>query len=126
MFGVRRGPLVDASWTHARHRAAADELVLRTHSDLVRLQCRVPVDVAAARLVQRGPTASDATAAVARAMSADADPWGSPSPIGPLVDPKNGVVAGRPLELHAQGVRVHAEEPPCFSRAVDRPAARRR
>ncbi len=67
--------VLDASWTHARHRMAADELARRTHSDLVRLECRVAPDVAAARLARRGPTASDATAAIGRAMSAAADPW---------------------------------------------------
>jgi hypothetical protein len=67
--------VLDASWTHARHRAAADELARRTHSDLVHLKCRVPADLAAARLADRGPTASDATAAIGRAMAAAADPW---------------------------------------------------
>ena len=63
------------SRTHARHRAAAEELARRTHSDLVCLECRAPADLAAARLASRGPTASDATAAIGRAMSAAADPW---------------------------------------------------
>ena len=36
---------------------------------------RAPADLAAARLAHRGPTASDATPAVGRAMSAAADPW---------------------------------------------------
>jgi hypothetical protein len=67
--------VLDASWTHARHRAAAEDLARRTHSDLVRLECRAPADLAAARLVGRGPTASDATVAIARAMSTAADPW---------------------------------------------------
>ena len=67
--------VLDASWTHARHRVAADELARRTHSDLVHLECRVPADLAAARLADRGPTASDATAAIGRAMAAAADPW---------------------------------------------------
>jgi aminoglycoside phosphotransferase family enzyme/predicted kinase len=67
--------VLDASWTHAQHRVAAEELAARTHSDLVCLECRAPGDLAAARLMSRGPTASDATAAVGRAMSAAADPW---------------------------------------------------
>ena len=67
--------VLDASWTHARHREAAHELAARTHSDLVRLECRTPTDLAAARLASRGPTASDATAVIGRAMSAAADPW---------------------------------------------------
>ena len=80
--------MLDASWTHARHRAAADELAARTHSDLVRLECRVSADVAAARLARRGPTASDATAAVARAMCAAADPWPEAVPV-----PTSGEIA---------------------------------
>ena len=67
--------VLDASWTHARHRVAAAELARRTHSDLVALHCRVPADVASARMANRGPIASDATAAVSRAMSTTADPW---------------------------------------------------
>jgi len=67
--------VLDASWTHARHRPAAEELARHTCSELVCLECRVPADVAAARLAGRGPTASDATAPIARTMSAAADPW---------------------------------------------------
>ena len=67
--GARR--VVDAR----RHREAADELARRTHSELVRLQCRAPADLAAARLADRGPTPSDATPAIGRAMAAAADPW---------------------------------------------------
>ena len=67
--------VLDASWTHARHRVAAQELARRSHSDLIHLECRAPTDLAAARLASRGPTASDATAAVGGAMSAAADPW---------------------------------------------------
>jgi predicted kinase len=67
--------VLDASWTRAGHRQAAAELARRTHSDLVALTCRAAADVAAGRIGARGPTASDATAAVARAMAASADPW---------------------------------------------------
>jgi predicted kinase len=75
LLGRGEAVVLDASWTHARHRVAADELAARTPSDLVRLECRTPTDLAAARLTSRGPTASDATAAIGRAMAAAADPW---------------------------------------------------
>jgi len=67
--------VLDASWTHARHRVAADHLARRTDSDLIQLECRAPADLAAARLASRGPTASDATPAIGCAMAAAADPW---------------------------------------------------
>ena len=67
--------VLDASWTRARHRQAAEELARRSFSDLVSLQCRTTAEITAQRIAHRAPTASDATAALARAMSADADPW---------------------------------------------------
>jgi predicted kinase len=47
----------------------------RTHSDLVPLHCTTPTGVARHRLATRERTASDATAAIATALAADADPW---------------------------------------------------
>jgi hypothetical protein len=73
--------VIDGSWTRARHRQAADDLARRTSSDLVPLECRTPAEIAARRLADRGPTASDATAPIARAMSADADPWPQAVPV---------------------------------------------
>lgn len=67
--------VLDASWTNARHRAAAAALAARSSSDLVALQCQTPDDVAALRIHARGATASDATAAIAVAMAVAADPW---------------------------------------------------
>ncbi|MDF3051349.1 MAG: gluconate kinase [Pseudonocardia sp.] len=67
--------VLDASWTRARHRQAAEELARRSFSDLVSLQCRTTAEITAQRIAHRAPTASDATAPLARAMSADADPW---------------------------------------------------
>jgi aminoglycoside phosphotransferase family enzyme/predicted kinase len=67
--------VLDASWTSARHRHAAEKLAHDTHSDLVALRCHTSPETAAHRIRTRGPTASDATAAVATAMAATADPW---------------------------------------------------
>ena len=73
--------VLDASWTRIRHRTAAEELARRTCSDLVRLECRTTADIAARRIATRGPTASDATAPIARAMSRAADPWPDAVPV---------------------------------------------
>jgi predicted kinase len=73
--------VLDASWTRARHRAAAEELARRSYSDLVRLEFRTTADIAGRRIATRGPTASDATAPVARAMSRAADPWPDAVPV---------------------------------------------
>jgi predicted kinase len=70
--------ILDASWSAARHRAAARALAELHHADLTELRCDAPATVAAARIEQRraaGRDASDATVVVAAAMAADADPW---------------------------------------------------
>jgi aminoglycoside phosphotransferase family enzyme len=67
--------VLDASWTRRRHRRAAEELARHTHSDLVLLHCTAPPEMARQRLVTRRRTASDATAAIATALAATADPW---------------------------------------------------
>ncbi len=67
--------VLDASWTRRRHRRAAEELARHTHSDLVLLHCTAPSEVARQRLVTRPRSASDATAAIATALAATADPW---------------------------------------------------
>jgi uncharacterized protein len=67
--------ILDASWIHRSHRAEAEDLARRTHSDLVPVHCTAPQEVARHRLATRGRTVSDATAAIASALAADADPW---------------------------------------------------
>jgi aminoglycoside phosphotransferase family enzyme/predicted kinase len=67
--------VLDASWTSRHHRAAAAALATRSSGDLVALDCRAPAGVAAQRIHTRGATASDATAAIAGAWAAAADPW---------------------------------------------------
>jgi len=69
--------VLDASFTSARHRDAAADLADRTSSELVELRCDAPAATSGRRIATRGRTASDATAAVAQAMSAVADPWPS-------------------------------------------------
>lgn len=67
--------VLDASWTSAAHRAAAERLAADTAADLVPLECRARPAVAAARIRTRARTASDATARIAAAMAETADPW---------------------------------------------------
>ncbi|MHA6794218.1 bifunctional aminoglycoside phosphotransferase/ATP-binding protein [Pseudonocardia bannensis] len=75
LLGRGESVVLDASWADAGHRHAAEALAHRTHSDLVRLQCRATAETAGRRILTRGPTASDATPAVATAMATDAGLW---------------------------------------------------
>lgn len=74
---LQRGETVilDASWTHANHRDAANEVANRTHTTLVALQCEAATEIAVARLRQRAPTISDADERIAAAIAAHTDPW---------------------------------------------------
>jgi aminoglycoside phosphotransferase family enzyme/predicted kinase len=70
--------VLDASWSDRRWRERAGAVAEATASDAVALLCQVPPEVSARRLVRRraaGPSSSDADAAIARAMAAQADPW---------------------------------------------------
>jgi aminoglycoside phosphotransferase family enzyme/predicted kinase len=67
--------VLDASWSDARHRRAAERLAERSRSRLVRLVCQAAADLTARRLRTRTVTASDATATTAEAMAQTADPW---------------------------------------------------
>jgi len=67
--------VLDATWSHAGQREAAQRTAERTSADLVALHCQVPGDVSAARLSTRGPGASDADLTVAIAMAATEPPW---------------------------------------------------
>ena len=70
--------ILDASWSAETRRAVARALAATSHAELVELRCDAPLTVARARLDARaaeGIDASDATAAVADAMAAVADPW---------------------------------------------------
>jgi aminoglycoside phosphotransferase family enzyme/predicted kinase len=92
--------VLDASWTQLRHRAAAQELARRSHSDLVCLECCTTAEIAARRIETRGPTASDATEWIARAISAAADPWPEAVPV-----PTSGTVT-ESLECAASAWRA--------------------
>jgi len=67
--------ILDASWTDAEHRAAAERLAGRTFSDLVALRCTAPPHITAERLARRTGGVSDAGQAVAAAMAERTAPW---------------------------------------------------
>lgn len=82
--------ILDASWSSAAHRHAAEAMARSTASDLLQLRCEAPPGVAAARIDTRvagGEDASDATPAIAAAMARRFDPWPDATTIdtaGPL------------------------------------------
>ena len=81
--------VLDASWSDARHRCAAERLAERTRSRLVRLVCQAAAELTGQRLRTRTGTASDATATIAEAMAQTADPWPKAVTVstqGPLAD----------------------------------------
>ncbi|MBM9503237.1 bifunctional aminoglycoside phosphotransferase/ATP-binding protein [Actinacidiphila acididurans] len=67
--------VLDATWSDAGQREAAERVAEHTSADLVALHCRVPDDVTAARLKNRPPGASDADLEVATAMAAKEPLW---------------------------------------------------
>jgi aminoglycoside phosphotransferase family enzyme/predicted kinase len=74
LLGLGESVTLDASWSSAPERAAAEQLAIRTHARLSALQCQAPAEVAAHRMRNRlGP--SDADGVLAAAMRADSDPW---------------------------------------------------
>ncbi|ETK32833.1 bifunctional aminoglycoside phosphotransferase/ATP-binding protein [Microbispora sp. ATCC PTA-5024] len=77
LLGHGEPVIIDASWTDAAHRAAAEQLARRTSSDLIALRCSAPPSVIAERLARRtsGVSISDADQAVAAVMTAKAAPW---------------------------------------------------
>ena len=108
--------ILDASFSKARWRADAAALAADTASDLTELRCLVPGNVAANRLASRaasGGDASDATPAVAAAMTYEFDPWPSATAVGTL-PPVHDVV---PAVLDHLGAPVprRAASPAAFS-----------
>ncbi|WP_377274533.1 AAA family ATPase [Peterkaempfera sp. SMS 1(5)a] len=69
--------VLDATWTAAEHRRAARLTAQRCTADLAEVHCEVPPELAAARLVTRDDTLSDADSAVADALAvrARSEPW---------------------------------------------------
>ncbi|MCX4474924.1 AAA family ATPase [Streptomyces cellulosae] len=79
--------VLDATWSDTAQREAAHRVAEQAGADLVALRCRVPGEVAAARLDTRTSGPSDADASVADAMRAAEAPWPEAVPVdtdGPL------------------------------------------
>lgn len=75
LLGRGESVVLDASWSDARHRRAAEQLAGRTRSCLVQLVCQAAPATTGRRFTTRARTASDATASIAEAMARTADPW---------------------------------------------------
>ncbi|WP_019926115.1 AAA family ATPase [Nocardia sp. BMG111209] len=80
-LGHGRSVVLDAGWQAAAHRRAATALAAETSAEMVELLCRAPQSTAAARIEARRHSESDATAAIAAAMAAEAEPWPEALPL---------------------------------------------
>ena len=73
-----RSVILDATWTRQCWREAARELGAQTEADVVELECEASRELSSLRLHQRnleGTDPSDATAGIAEAVAAVAEPW---------------------------------------------------
>ncbi|BCM64765.1 hypothetical protein EASAB2608_00099 [Streptomyces sp. EAS-AB2608] len=73
--------VLDATWSDAAQRQAAQGVAERTSADLVALHCHVPDAVSAARLNTRPAGPSDAGPGIANAMAAREPPWPDAVPV---------------------------------------------
>ena len=87
LLAMGESVVLDATWSDADHRALARALAERTSSDLVELECRMPVGVAAWRLARRD-TISDADEAIAAAMRGSFASWPEAVPIDTDTEPQ--------------------------------------
>jgi uncharacterized protein len=107
--------ILDASWTSAANRAAAEKEAQAISADLVQLHCTVPADLAARRLQARIGDTSDAGPDVAERLRAAAEPWPDATPIdtsGP--DGDEGTALQRALTAirpYGPGHAWHAARP---------------
>ncbi len=98
LLGMGESVVLDASWGDARWRDAAREVAGATHSSLVEFRCDTPIDIAHERIAARlalGNDPSDATAAIATAMSERFDPWPTAVPINTWTLVDDAVTAAR-------------------------------
>jgi hypothetical protein len=78
LLRMRHSVVLDASWTHAHHRAAARELAARCGAELVEIECRLDREVAKERIARRLADPldpSDATPEIADYLATRRDPW---------------------------------------------------
>jgi uncharacterized protein len=67
--------ILDGTWRAPEHRAQARELASREHCPTVELACTLPLEEAAARIVARVDTTSDATPGIASAIAGEEHAW---------------------------------------------------
>jgi aminoglycoside phosphotransferase family enzyme/predicted kinase len=78
LLGLGVSCVLDASWTHDRHRRLARDVAARCHADLDELRCDAPDEVAAARIGHRRAhehDVSEVTPEIAAMLAATGDPW---------------------------------------------------
>lgn len=82
---------LDASWSDAEPREAAEHLARRTSSDLVTLRCTALPQLIAERLTHREGGMSDADQAIAAAITARAVPWPDTTEIDTSASPEQAL-----------------------------------
>lgn len=75
LLATGRSVVLDAGWIDAAERRRAHRIAADTASDLVEICCSAPRSLAQARIAARTGSESDATSAIAVAMSADRAVW---------------------------------------------------
>jgi predicted kinase len=86
--------VLDASWTDAGRRARVAAVADEHLATLVELRCTAPAEVVAERVtarVERGGSASDADAAIARRLAAEADPWPTATEVSTAGSPADAI-----------------------------------
>lgn len=94
--------IIDASFSSAKHRAAAAATAADTSADLVQLHCTASPELAARRMSTRASTISDADPQIAQAMAAAADPW----PEAQAINTDSGGISGELGDLIQQALRA--------------------
>ncbi|KMO82741.1 Cytidylate kinase [Mycolicibacterium chubuense] len=67
--------ILDGTWRDAAHRQQARDVAHETASEMVEFICGAPVEAAARRVAERGPSVSDATPEIAAALSDAHGDW---------------------------------------------------
>jgi hypothetical protein len=100
LLRMRHSVVLDASWTHERHRAAARELAMRCGAELVEIECRLDRAIAKERIARRLANPldpSDATPEIADHLAMQFDPW--PTATGLSTRPGIDVVVEGAIEI---------------------------
>jgi predicted kinase len=85
LLSMGESVVLDASWSDPAQRMLARAVAERTSSDLLELECRTPLGVAAKRLAARDRI-SDADEAIATAMRSSFAAWPEAVPIDTETD----------------------------------------